>query len=280
MEFNHTTINQIITDLNKSINEHIIAKDLFFTNCNCNTPSQIGKCFNCRVQEVIDDLNCLKANLEPIAINTINHVQLIDAEAFRSALDNDGAIKSVNCYPVFNNPDAELDYPLIEQPDSFAIDASIERFAMDGNGFHVGYEIVTFQWKAISKRQLEIYGIPLLLSSWVINPLSYEIINKELPFNEEPDTNESHYDNCKFKGQSFDDCNCADNWEGYYQPDDDFFHQEIQSILSMIKYPEATFNADKREWTLGDVSFNLNEFESIQEYKDSCNEDNGMPFID
>jgi hypothetical protein len=279
MELNQNVLNQIISDLDKSIKLHTdgVSED-FHPNCICGTPEVTGKCYHCQMKEIVNDLDCLITNLKPLAKNTINHVQFVDAESFRYALESDGSIKQVKCYPIYNDGDLELDS--IPEPQSIAIDAITSRYAMDGNGSHVGYETVTFQWKAINKRQLGITGLPYLLSSWAINPNQYKIIEKDLPENEFPDPLLGHDDNCEFKGQSFDNCDCADFWEGYYQPEDDFHYQEMESILSLIKYPEAEFDADEREWQLGDVSFNLNEFDASIEYNTSCQQDNGMPFID
>ena len=117
--------------------------------------------------------------------------------------------------------------------------------------------------------------MPYLLSSWVVNPNEYEIINKDLPDEEEP----IHNDDCEFKDDpdSFDNCDCAEFWEGYYPPDDDFFYQEMESILEWANWVEAEFDPDTREWTLGYTSFNVNEYQTNKDYADSCNEDDGMP---
>jgi hypothetical protein len=124
---------------------------------------------------------------------------------------------------------------------------------------------------------LGIAGLPYLLSSWVVNPNEFEIIDRNLPPNDEPDPEYNHDDDCPFKGQAFDDCDCLEFYDGYYQPDDDFFYQEIQSILESCNWIEAEFDPDTRKWTLGYTSFDVAEYQSNPDYADSCNEDDGMP---
>jgi hypothetical protein len=274
MNLDYTVIQSIIKDLDKSINEHIIAKDLFNTDCQCHTPIQIGKCFICRVQEVIDDLSCLKSHLKPIAKNTINSIQFIDVESFCCTLGKQSNIDSIEIKPTWNfknddwNPDDDENKPI-----GYDIFVKYSRYTMDGNGYHVGYENVTFIWKAISKRELGITGIPYLLSSWVVNPDEFEIHLKDLPANDIPE----HDPDCIYKAEDFANCDCADSFEGYFRPEDDFFYQEINNTLEQCEWIEAEFNSDEREWTLGNVSYNLNEFENEPDYKESCIEDGGRP---
>jgi hypothetical protein len=275
-------INRLIGDITITLGLHTdsIPEDIH-SECFCGTPEVIGKCYYCQMKENVYNLSESIKTLNEYSMNTSNLLHLIDAEAFRYALEKSGRIHSINCYPIYPNiePDSELDPD--PKPITFAIDVTTSRFAMNGTGYHIGYEVVTFQWKAINKSELGIHsGLPYLLSKWVINPDEFEIINKDLPINEDPNPNDHHDPDCEFKGQPFEDneCDCLDNWDGYFRPEDDFFYQDMQSIVSMLKYPDAEFDSDKREWTLGDISFNLNEFESNDEYKDGCLEDNGMPF--
>ena len=272
MEFNQKVIDSIINDVDKSIELHRLIPVLY-PHCTCNA-SKDNKCFKCKSLEAIDDLDCLISHLKPLNRNTIHHVQWIDVESFCYSLGKTGQIQSIEINPVFSGPNPEL--PNSEPPIGFTIHVTpTSRFAMDGNGFHVGYETVTYKWIAYSKRELGIAGLPYLLSSWVVNPNEYEIINKDLPDEEEP----IHSDDCEFKDDpdSFDNCDCAEFWNGYYPPDDDFFYQEIQSILDSTNWVEAEFDPDTREWTLGYTSFNVNEYQTNKDYADSCDQDNGMP---
>ena len=246
---------------------------VLYPHCTCNA-SKDNKCFKCKSLEAIDDLDCLISHLKPLNRNTIHHVQWIDLESFCYSLGKTGQIQSIEIQPIFNGPNPE--HPNSEPPIGFTIHVTpTSRMAMDGNGFHVGWESVTYEWKAYSKHELGIAGLPYLLSSWVVNPNEYEIINKDLPDEEEP----IHNDDCEFKDDpdSFDNCDCAEFWEGYYPPDDDFFYQEMESILEWANWVEAEFDPDTREWTLGYTSFNVNEYQTNQDYADSCDQDNGMP---
>ena len=272
MEFNQKVIDSIIKDVDKSIELHRLIPVLY-PHCTCNA-SKDNKCFKCKSLEAIDDLDCLISHLKPLNRNTIHHVQWIDLESFCYSLGKTGQIQSIEINPVFSGPNPEL--PNSEPPIGFTIHVTpTSRMAMDGNGFHVGWESVTYEWKAYSKHELGIAGLPYLLSSWVVNPNEYEIINKDLPDEEEP----IHNDDCEFKDDpdSFDNCDCAEFWEGYYPPDDDFFYQEMESILEWANWVEAEFDPDTREWTLGYTSFNVNEYQTNKDYADSCNEDDGMP---
>jgi len=92
MEFNHSVLEQIIKDLDKSINLHRLIPVLY-PNCTCNNASEtIKKCFKCKSSEVIDDLDCLVSHLKPISKNTIHHVQWIDVESFCYSLGKTGQI--------------------------------------------------------------------------------------------------------------------------------------------------------------------------------------------
>jgi hypothetical protein len=269
----HNFFNQLIKDLNIALGIHQDAIEDIDWTCTCNKNSQSKeKCPHCLIKENIHNLSESIKTLNNYSINTSNLVQFIDAEAFRYALANHTDLKEVKCYPVFNNLIKEVNSDA--KPDHYIIEATYERMAMNGIGYHVGYENVTFNWKAFKKSHLEITGLPKMLSNWVVKIDAYAITSMDLPLNEEPE----HDDDCEFKNSdSFDDCDCADNWEGYYRPDEDFFYQEMNHIIEMMGIPEATFDSDNREWQLGDCSFNLNEYESIPEYRESCDQENGAP---
>jgi hypothetical protein len=197
-------------------------------------------------------------------------------EAFCYSIGKIGHIESIEIQPEWDTPEIPNQIPDPDQkPIGFTIFVKTSRYAMNGSGFHVGYEIITYKWKAYSKRELGITGVPYLLSSWVVNPNEFEIESRELP----PDEIPEHDPECKYKNDpnSFDNCDCGEWFEGYYHPDDDFFYQEIQSILESCNWIEAEFNSDTREWTLGYTSFNVEEYQTNPDYADSCNEDNGMP---
>jgi hypothetical protein len=276
MDLNQSTINTILHDLNRTIHLHTHSLD-FYPDCLCNTPEVIGKCFKCRTNEIIDDLSCLQSHLEPFAKNTINSIHFIDVESFCFTLNQQSNIDSISIEPVYLAPEHEYnpDDPNC-RPIGYHIFAKYSRYTMDGSGYHVGYENVTFKWEAIDKTQLGISGLPYLLSRWVVNPDQYEIESKDLPPNEHPE----HDSDCEFKHSTeFDNCDCADYFEGYYQPEDDFFYQEMDCILEQCNWVEAEFNSEDRIWELGNTSFEMDEYQNNPEYADSCNEDNGAPTI-
>ena len=277
MEFNHNVINQIINDLDKSIDLHRLIP-ILYPHCTCNA-SKDNKCFKCKSSEAIDDLDCLKSHLKPLNKNTISHIQYIDVEAFAYSLGKSGHVESIDIEPIYNDPDSEplnpeLNPHLNSEPViGFKVFVKTSRYAMDGNGFHVGYEVITYKWKAYSKRELGITGIPYLLSAWVVNPNEFDIESKDLPCEDVPE----HESDCEFKDDDFTNCECAEFFEGYWHPEDDFFYQEINSILESCKWTNAEFDSETREWTLGFTSFNVHEYQSNPDYADNCTEDDGMP---
>lgn len=278
MNMNHTVIQNMIQDLTNSIAYHTDSIENIHDHCECPDPKPIDeKCYHCNLQEVIDDLDCLRTHLEPFAKSTITSIQFVDAEAFRYALDQSGRFKRVNCFPTFTDQNQLYNYAAPIDADGFTIEAVIERYAMDGNGYHVGYESITYQWKLINKHEIGVIGIPYLLSAWVVNPNEYEITNKDLP----PEDKPVHDPECEFDDPiEFDNCDCAEFFEGYFHPEDDFFDQEVQSAIEELNYPDAEFNSDKREWTLGDMSYEMDEYQSNKDYAESCNENVGAPFMD
>jgi hypothetical protein len=75
------------------------------------------------------------------------------------------------------------------------------------------------------------------------------------------------------------DCFCGATEGGYYHPEDDFVYQEMNHIIESCSWEEAQFNSDNRTWELGNTSFEIDEYQSNQEYANSCNEDDGRPVI-
>lgn len=281
MNLDYSTIGQIIKDVDKSIDLHQKASVLY-PKCNCKELGLESGCFYCKLIEAIDDLSRLKSHLNPLSKNTINSIHFIDLESFCYSLGSQGHVDSINVEPVWAiDPDSDPNPDHLpdqtpnpdEKPIGFDIFVKTSRYAMDGNGSHVGYEVITYRWKAYSKRELGIAGIPYLLSAWVVNPNEFEIESRELP----PDDIPEHDSDCEFKSEDFCNCMCAEFFEGYFHPEDDFFYQEIQSILESCNWAEAEFDSTTREWQLGYTSFNVYEYQTNQDYADSCNEDDGMP---
>lgn len=268
MELNQTTINTMVKELEQSIDEHIIAKDMFFTNCNCSTTNQIGECFSCRVNKVIESLRITINWLKLFTKNTMNVIEFIDLEAFCYTLNEIDQIEKLWIEPVFNEGnESDTNY------DSIVIFAKTSRYTMDGQGCHVGYENVIYKWEAISKDELEITGIPKLLSNWVVNPIRYDIFHKDFPEEDVPE----HQMDCDHDDQEFLNCGCADMFEGYMHPDDDFFYQDMNHIIEQCNWIEAEFDPDHRIWFLGNISFNIESYQNDSDYADYMNEENGSP---
>ena len=268
MNLDHTVINQIIKDLDKSIefHNHAIGEEECFKH-----EVSESNCHHCQLSKIIDDLDCLKSHLEPFNKNTVNSIQFIDVESFCYTLGKQSNIDLISIEPVWETIGDD-------EPIGYSILAKYSRYTMDGMGSHVGYENIVYKWKAICKEQLGITGIPKLLSNWVVNPDEFEIESKELPPDDIPEHDSDCYININAESDLSDcDCNCADMFEGYYQPDDDFFYSEMNHILEQCNWIEANFNSDRREWTLGYTSFDLNEYQNEPDYFDSCNEENGRP---
>jgi len=269
MDLDNSTMKKMLIDLGRSIEFHNSAIES--EECFKHEVEEVN-CHHCQLLEMIDDLNCLYSHLKPFAKNTVNSIQFIDVESFCYTLGKQSNIDSISIEPVwkFENDDWNIN-DNENKPIGFSILANYSRYTMDGSGYHVGYENVTYKWEAICKEQLGIIGIPKLLSNWVVNPNEFEIESKDLPENDIPE----HESDCN--ETEFDNCICADMFEGYYQPDDDFFYEEMNHILEFCDWIEAEFNPDTREWTLGYTSFDLNEYQNEPDYFDSCNEDNGKP---
>jgi len=287
MNLDYNTIGQIIKDVDKSIDLHQKASVLY-PNCNCKELGLKSGCFYCKLIEAIDDLSCLKSHLNPLSKNVVNSIHFIDVESFCYSLGSQGHVDSIDIQPKWkDDPDPNSDHIPDQTPDpdqkpiGFDIFVTTSRYAMDGNGSHVGYEVITYRWKAYSKRELGITGIPYLLSSWVVNPNEYKIDHGDLPPEDVPEhdsdcefkqtewivrvynqdkeidtwtidrnrnsieaTKEAESDIDKLDSEKFTDwtlkrddeldfsnCECAEFFEGYWHPEDDFFYQEMESSL-------------------------------------------------
>lgn len=272
MFLNQSNINSIIHDLNRSIGLHSASIDE--EECFAKDVGQ-SNCHHCNLEDIIQDLECLKSHLLPFGKQTNSLVQFIDAEAFRFALSNLGQFNKVLCIPIFNDPNSELNYESPKDADGFIIQATIERFAMDGVGFHVGYESVTYQWNCIDKHELGIVGIPYILSKYVVNPNQFEIVDTDCPEPEEP----IHDDDCELNSEPDGECDCGAIEGLYYPPDDDFWYQQLDGILDSIEYPDAEFNLNNRMWSLGELTYDMNRFQDDVYYQNQLNENDGAPLI-
>uniref|UniRef100_A0A6M3L1W1 Uncharacterized protein n=1 Tax=viral metagenome TaxID=1070528 RepID=A0A6M3L1W1_9ZZZZ len=127
--------------------------------------------------------------------------------------------------------------------------ATYSRYAMDGNGYHVGYEETAIQWKVYSKEELGIMGIPTCISEltpYVVCLDNYEITGRDYPLKRSLIVGfVANVSNVK-------------GGKATSRQDDDFIHQEVQGVLSCLAIPDAVFDGEKGEWHLGDVTYRLN----------------------
>ena len=184
----------------------------------------------------------------------------VDAYAFIDACERFGSPFE------FGSP---FDQILITEPKNKKENAKLRihysNYAMNGYGYYVGYENIVFVTDCIKKSDLDLSGIPYMLSEYVIDPFKFEIESKDCPPEETP-TFDSHDKNCKVHRYRWNpeknpypdycDCGCNENFEGYYPPDDDFFYLEINHLIHLILedkhyIPEAIFDSEKREWSIG-----------------------------
>lgn len=217
----------------------------------------------------IEQINWLIPTLESINKSTVYFPKFIDALALKDALERYLGENNVSYVPYWNDPTID---PFLTDtnPDYYILKFTIERVAMDGNGFHVGYEHCSFAAKTIKKSELKLSGIPYNLSPHCVNLDSFEIVNPIITPDEELPTIDSHDNDCDvFKrdlafpwnpdNESFPDdctCGCNDEWNGYTPPDDDFWWQEMEGVFYYImnhnQLPDAVFNKDDGTWSIGD----------------------------
>jgi hypothetical protein len=215
----------------------------------------------------VDDINEIVSSFESINKSTLYFPMYIDALAMKQALEDDVGENNVEFIPMWNNPDDETDQ-MDNPPDYYILKFVIERMAMDGNGYHVGWERCSYAAKTIKKSELKLSGIPRNMSPHVILPDSFEIIQMIHPDEEYP-TIDSHESNCAIhnelpKDHDWNedpypdecDCGCNDEWNGYFPPDDEFWYSELDGLMHRIFHynnlPDAVFNKDDGTWSIGD----------------------------
>lgn len=110
--------------------------------------------------------------------------------------------------------------------------AIFNRYSMDQNGYHNGYEYYTIRWKIFNKIELGIAGIPLSIFPYCITPNVYTIY--------------------KIQG-------AERNNKNYCKPDEGFVWQEIDHWLSqnLPNLLEAEYNREDRSWAIGNYSDDL-----------------------
>lgn len=253
-------VNAQLSATKKDYNESLTGK----SNCNMETMQRM-------IEKLHDHINLINTQINEIKAlrkNTLYCSVLIDCRALVDALNNFGnPIDSAEMIPIWecpNDPDNDIKVPI-----AYQLQINYSRYAMNGDGYHVGYENVMFSADCIKKSSIHLSdGMPYNLSSYVVNPHAFTIESSECPPEELP-TIDSHssdcaihtelpadhdWDLCPFPDEC--DCGINDHWSGYSPPDEDFFYAElesvIQTILSHKLLPEAEFNAETKEWSIGD----------------------------
>ena len=109
---------------------------------------------------------------------------------------------------------------------------TLDRYTMDTNGYHIGYEYYHVEIKVYPKKKFNIYGFPSELSAEVIFPNSFTYKAKcpKPIYNEDKD--------------EYGERECL-----YYPPDDDFIWQEINSFIErgIKEMPSALFYKECRQ---------------------------------
>lgn len=159
---------------------------------------------------------------------------------------------------------------------------TIHRYAMDGNGYHVGYEVFTTKFMLHSKSEFEVYQMaPYNLSEYFLFSHLYTIdiepAEKEREYTiddaiqylkdnygyDDSDINElakrfGDYDPDMILQTAYDE----GMGEGdYFPPDEDFANQEISHTIeqALNTLVDASFDSDTRTWTLGEYTYKVGE---------------------
>lgn len=113
----------------------------------------------------------------------------------------------------------------------------VSRYAMDGIGYHVGYEQYEGYLPIFQKSQFYIAGLPTSIFPDVVFPSTLEIGDIESAVDEEE------------YNKDLDD----DSDGGYYGPDEDFAFSELEYALNeaIKNLPEAEFDKDTKTWSCG-----------------------------
>ena len=188
--------------------------------------------------------------------NTIYNIQAIDAEALAITLETESNIDKVELNYFKNDIDS----------DCCNLKIYYSRYAMDGNGSHVGYENIIFKLTGYKKSDFNLPGIPYIISEFIVFPDQIEIVARDLPKEEIPTFASHKFDCINYKihnPDDWEDCDCLDCFNGYYPPDDDFFYEEINYIINdaIEHLPEAIFDDNGKDqiWILGSNVYNMNK---------------------
>jgi hypothetical protein len=120
--------------------------------------------------------------------NTIFNVEFFDAEALCQTINQQKPFGFIGAgFIAKHNKKGKLI--------KMELFINYERYAMNGAGFHVGYEQVEFTLNCIKKSSLDILSFPHILSSYVIMPSQVTIQYKSMPEEDKP-LNTDHEKDC------------------------------------------------------------------------------------
>lgn len=155
------------------------------------------------------------------------------------------------------------------------LEFTIHRYAMDGNGYHVGYEEFVSQFKLYSKSDFEVTEMsPYNLSNYFLFPHLLEI--DVTPAIEEKEYSMDDAIQYLKDNYGYDDSDIANLEEevmqeaydkgmgegNYFPPDEDFAWQcAIQPVIeeALANLISAEFDSETRTWTLGDYEYKVGE---------------------
>jgi hypothetical protein len=144
--------------------------------------------------------------------NTEYQINAVDSIAFVSLFEmyNYGSSLSTCVHKIDNNK----------------LIVRFDRYSMDCNGYHNGYEKYYIEWQLFPKNLFNIFGIPTSIFKYFIVPKAFEI--KRIVGAERSSAR-------------------------YMKSDDDFVYQEIENWLdnNLPNLEEATFDPDNRCWSIG-----------------------------
>lgn len=121
----------------------------------------------------------------------------------------------------------------------------ISRYAMDGVGYHVGYESYEGTMRLVSKRENERNSMQIKVdpfAAWLVDLATLDVRLVDAPDEYEPEC-----DCCE------ENCTCLDGCDGgYSKPDDDFVWQEVDHIVTQAKETPLVWSFNNGEWSIVD----------------------------
>jgi hypothetical protein len=207
--------------------------------------------------------------------NTMHHKTFVDAFAFMAMVENQSGCESVELILPTN-------YRIKNEvcPIGGMVQARFSRYAMDGNGYHVGYEYYDVAWKLFDRKLLELDAgaYPWLVSRFAIIPDQMEILSIEPAMDQRELDNqcaECNAENADKNGEL--DCSTIE-CNQYYPPDEDFAYSHIMgpiefgldhgqlieaeftryNVISKGEIHDSiTADVQPRVWTIGDHEVDL-----------------------